>query len=173
MTMSPILSSAQIDFSLLQVLVVEDSAGSRRLLEAMLRALKVKRVEVAQSGNEALDLLERFTPDLIITDWHMRPMDGLSMVRNIRRTLEEPTRYLPIIMVTGRAAPEDVKSARDSGANMLLVKPITVAGLAEKIGVLAEEDLQFVEAPRYVGPDRRKQGSPWRAKDSERRKRWI
>jgi len=69
--------------------------------------------------------------DLVITDWNMPEMDGLTFVKAIRAKPEYQD--LPILMVTTEAAKEDILTALRSGVNNYIVKPFTPETLQEKV----------------------------------------
>ncbi len=169
MNQHSLIAGARYDFSELDVLVAEDNARMRRIFGTMLNGLGVETVRLAKSGNEALEILSAATPDLVLADWHMRPMDGLTLARNIRQS-DDRIRFIPIIMAAGRVDQKEVTQSRDAGVNVLLLKPVSVSALAEKIAFLVEDETSFVAAPKYFGPDRRRRKKGYLPPDGERRK---
>ena len=73
----------------LKVLVVDDSALMRRHLSELLREDPSIEVEVANNGKQALEALERFSPDVITLDINMPEMDGVQMTKIIRDLYKE------------------------------------------------------------------------------------
>ena len=69
---------------LLSILIVEDVAPMRQLLMAILSALGVGTILSAASGDEGFDIFCNETPDIVITDWHMEPGDGIELTQKIR-----------------------------------------------------------------------------------------
>ncbi|MEM8602573.1 MAG: response regulator, partial [Cyanobacteria bacterium P01_H01_bin.121] len=85
----------------LLVLVAEDDLGTRVSIQDYLQQLGYT-VVTAADGQQALDALNRFHPQLVITDVKMPKLDGYSLIRQIR---QEPTlRLLPVIFLTARDA---------------------------------------------------------------------
>ena len=110
------------------LLVVDDDATNRDLLTQRLERKGYHVVE-AESGPVALDLIEREPIDLVLLDVMMPEMDGLQVLRVIRRT--RPALDLPVVMVTALAESSDVVRALEAGANDYITKPIDFAvGLA-------------------------------------------
>ena len=72
----------------------------RAIIRNILKELQVESIREAQDGTDALALLKDVPFDMIITDWNMKPMNGLQFVRSIRLSKDTPNRYIPIIMVT-------------------------------------------------------------------------
>lgn len=103
------------------VLIVEDNERNMRLMRLMLRPLDCHLHE-ATSGTEALTLLERVTPDLILMDIQLPDIDGLEITRRIR--LEEHLRATPIVALTAYAMPGDREMFLEAGCTDYVAKPI-------------------------------------------------
>jgi len=146
---------SRYDLAALNVLVVEDNANMQKLLGVMLRSLGITRIEHAESGKEALAILGTFEADIVITDWEMKPMNGLELTRELRTGKSSPNPYVSIIMVTGKTEMEHVIQARDAGINHLLTKPVSVKSLADRITALIDHPAPFVRTDTYFGPNRR------------------
>jgi two-component system, sensor histidine kinase and response regulator len=119
------------------VLIVEDSATSRELLETLLRSWSVPAVSVA-SAEEGLALIEQRNraggPDplgLVILDWMLPGMNGLDAAERIRA--REDTRSLPIIVISAYAGKEEEARCAELGINVFLRKPITASSLFDAI----------------------------------------
>jgi hypothetical protein len=82
-------------------------------------------------------------------------MDGYDFTRWLRRETPPPTRYTPVIMLTGHAAQSKVHKSRDCGASFVVTKPLTPSVLLQRILWLGADEREFVECATYVGPDRR------------------
>jgi two-component system chemotaxis response regulator CheY len=115
------------------VLVVDDSAMMRKIVIKNLKdcGYEVTVVE-AGDGKEGLQKFQAGGVDLILTDWNMPNMDGLGMVREIRKL--DPEKKVPIIMVTTEGSADKVKEAVLAGANNDLAKPFTPDRFKEKLG---------------------------------------
>lgn len=121
------------DISGLNVLVVDDCADSREILNRMLTSLGFL-VETLSSGIEALDRLKDDTKrekiDLVLMDWKMAKMDGIETSRKIRQELGLS---LPIIMMTAFAREVHKIEAERAGTNGFLTKPIFQSTLFDAI----------------------------------------
>jgi putative two-component system response regulator len=106
-----------------RVLVVDDTPIGRDLLAEVLR--KEHAVETACDGVEALEKAARFRPDVILLDLVMPRMGGLEVCRRLR--LDEQTRLLPILIITGTTDRERRLECIDAGANDFLNKPFDIA----------------------------------------------
>ncbi len=109
----------------LTVLLVEDDAVNRMVMEAVLRDIGVK-VLTAESGERALDLLERASIGLVLMDCQMPDMDGLTTTRRWRS--KEATRQrarVPVIALTGEAHSGARLACLDAGMDDYLTKPVS------------------------------------------------
>lgn len=100
------------------ILVVDDDRSSRQLLQALLSS--EYDVELAESGNDALQMLGELTPDLIVLDVEMPGLNGYETCRKIRETSD-----VPVIFVTGHTELEAQLEAFDAGANDIVHKPVS------------------------------------------------
>ena len=117
--------------SAMRVLVVDDQLTMRSLVRAGLKELGITDVHEAVDGEEAFKALTGRPVQLVVSDFNMPRLNGLSLLRMVRA--HEPTRTTAFIMLTGRADRELVQRAMQLGVNNFLVKPFTVATLREKI----------------------------------------
>lgn len=113
-----------------KVLVVEDEKDTRFILEKLLTRNNY-HVEMAVNGEEALDVLKRFEPKVILADWTMPVLDGIALC-NI---LKSDERYKSIfyIILTARSSLKDRVMGLDIGADDFLVKPIENQELLARI----------------------------------------
>jgi len=104
------------------LLVVEDIPDILNLLEATLK-FKGYRVVTARNGEEALEVIHKDRPDLIIADILMPKMDGFSMVHRLR--INPETRRIPVVFLSATyVAPEDKAFAMSLGATRFIEKPV-------------------------------------------------
>ena len=95
-------------------------------------------VAEASHGQAGIEALRRRSPDLVLTDLAMKPMDGLEFTRYVRNDQYSPNPFVPIIMITGHTEKHRVEAARDAGVTELLAKPITAANLFSRIAEIVE-----------------------------------
>ncbi len=114
----------------LHVLVVDDNATARDALSAMLQSFSFV-VTTASSGQEALDLLRQHSYDMVLMDWKMPDMDGLTTTRRIHgeTNLPAPT----VIMVSAFSREEVMKEAAGAGVGAYLLKPVNQSILFDTI----------------------------------------
>jgi chemotaxis protein histidine kinase CheA len=104
-----------------RILLVEDSELTRDMVEGVLREMGHDVAE-AVNGSEALALVERTVPDLVITDLEMPVMDGFGLIRALRARPE--TSQVPIVVLSTRGSEEDRAAAAELGADAYLVKSV-------------------------------------------------
>lgn len=109
-----------------KILIVEDSEVIQLLVQTILEE-KDYEFFVSNDGQEALDFLEKQTPDLIILDLMMPVMDGFKFLDE----LHEPN--CPILVLTARSDVESIRRVMASGASDYLVKPFISINLINKI----------------------------------------
>ena len=148
------------DFKKLSVLIVEDTAPMRKLMVSVLDTLGVGEVYSADNGEEGFDVFCRNNPDIVIADWEMEPMDGITLTSEIRNNTQSPNRMVPVVLVTGYSAMARVAEARDAGVTEFLVKPFSANDLSKRIAYVINKPRDFIDAPDYFGPDRRRRKDP-------------
>ena len=113
------------------IITVDDSSTMRRIIKNTLQKLGFETIIEAGNGVEALEVMSTNKVDMIVTDWNMPEMDGLTFVKAVRA--KDEYKDLPILMITTEAAKEDILTALRSGVNNYVVKPFTPETLQEKV----------------------------------------
>jgi two-component system chemotaxis response regulator CheY len=116
-----------------RVLVVEDSSAMRAYVRSALEASSTlgAGVEVteAESGFDALRLLPRGPYDLVITDINMPDINGLELLKFVRKSAHHQA--VPVLIISTQSSEKDKDRALALGADAFLAKPFTAEGLAE------------------------------------------
>jgi two-component system chemotaxis response regulator CheY len=117
---------ASIDFGM-PVLIVDDYKTMLRIIRNLLKQLGFENIEEASDGNQALKKLRDTRYGLVISDWNMRPMMGMELLRQVRSDahLDE----VPFVMIAAENKAENANAARRAGANAYLVKPFNAVTL--------------------------------------------
>ena len=87
----------------------------------------------AQTGDQALALVEKLSPDLVVTDIRMPVMDGYAAVRLIRNTMHSDAKNIPIFALTADAFSDDIEKCLQAGMNGCLTKPIDLAKILKAL----------------------------------------
>ncbi len=119
-------------FPSLRILVAEDNVVNQKVASALLERMGC-HVYVANNGIEALDLLQRFTVDLIFMDMQMPEMNGIEATRELRNSKHDHFRKVPIIALTANATAKDKAICFEAGMNDFLPKPFKPEALREML----------------------------------------
>ena len=118
----------------MHALIVDDSTTIRMILKAHLKKLGFEVTE-AINGRDALDrLTEAGRFDLVMVDWNMPEMDGISFIKAVRA--QASYAGLPMMMVTTNTERDQVAIALDAGADEYIMKPFTGDMIREKLELL-------------------------------------
>lgn len=120
----------------LKVLIVDDSAVMRKIVERALRQGGLDLGEVLEAGNgaEALIAVRKGGLDLILSDINMPVMDGLEFLRNL--AAENLAKGVPVVMITTEGSESRVVEALSAGARGYLRKPFTPEQVKERVAPL-------------------------------------
>lgn len=127
-------------FSAQRVLYCDDDPALQQLMTVILDDLGVKAVETASDGRELLHKALKFKPNLVITDWHMSPMDGLQLLRYIRQGNSAIDTNCPIIFLSTVKTVNKIEQVVGEGVARFLVKPFNKASIARAIYQIASTD---------------------------------
>jgi CheY-like chemotaxis protein len=122
----------------IRVVVVDDDADTRNLLSVFLQHCGAQPT-VVSNGQEALEVIKKQRPDLLISDLAMPQMDGYELMEKVQ-DLEEEIGPLPSIACSAYARAEDRARTREAGFRALVPKPVDLDQLATTI-------LQVVNLP--------------------------
>ena len=117
------------------ILLVDDEPANLILLQRTLQKAGYQHIRSASHPQDALELVTKAVPDLILTDYHMPHRDGLSLIAELRVTVA-PTVFLPIILLTGDLSPDLEQRALTAGANDFLRKPINATQVQLRVSNL-------------------------------------
>ncbi len=133
-----------------RVLIVEDEAAQAELLRYNLDREGFETITVSD-GDEAMFAVEEYQPDLVILDWMLPGMSGISVCQRLRNRTD--TRTLPIIMVTARGEELDRIRGFDNGADDYVVKPFSPSELLARIRAVLRRSRPALSDERLVCGD--------------------
>ena len=143
-------------FENISILVVEDNKPMFELIKGLLETFGVVDVDGAANGEDGFQQFCKKNHDIVLADWMMEPIDGISLTRMIRNEERSPNHFVPIVLITGFSEKQRVLEARDAGVTEFLVKPFNARDLYRRIVQIIERPRQFVRSPDFFGPDRRR-----------------
>jgi len=124
-----------------RILVVDDEKDIRNLLRQVLEHAGYQ-VETAANGREALEMVERSLPDLMLLDIMMPELDGWEVCRQVKS--KQKTKHLPVILLTVRNQPLDkIVGTEVVGADDYITKPFDLDDLLARV----EQRLKAASAP--------------------------
>ena len=131
---------------MLKILIAEDDRELRQLFSHVLtkNGYAVKGVA---NGREALDAMDAYYFDLIISDIMMPVMDGYELVRQLR----EAGSTIPVLMITAKDAFDDMRLGFQSGTDDYMVKPVNVNEMVLRVGALLRRAQMINERRQVIG----------------------
>jgi DNA-binding response OmpR family regulator len=127
------------------LLIVEDDPDIRKLLDTTL-TFKGYRVATAPNGKDALDVVQKELPVIVIADIMMPHLDGFGLIHRLR--IDPRTRNIPVVFITATyVAPEDKEFALNIGATRFIQKPVDLEMFLKTISDVLESSKPIVSKP--------------------------
>ena len=134
---------------LAKILIVEDDATIRTLLEMALMGAGFKEVKSAARGDDGLSEAKRWKPDLVLLDLMLPGLDGFTVARRIRET--DGLSATRIIMLTARTQNEDIVRGLEAGADDYVTKPFDRKVLLARVRAVLRRGLPVTEGVEFDG----------------------
>lgn len=116
--------------SLRTILIVEDEPDTAEMFAEMMK-LSGYRVLKSFGGSAAMHLLMQEKPDALVLDIMMPDVSGLEVLRFVRR--EPRLEAMPVIIISAKSLPSDIKDGMDAGASLYLTKPVSFTDFKQAI----------------------------------------
>ena len=116
-----------------RILLVEDNPDQVRLVRFSLEAYPKYQLEVAMTGKEALEMATTNLFDVIFLDYRLPDINGLDILRHLRKIYEKTGNYVPIIMITGEGSEEIAIESIHNGAFDYIVKSVNYYSLIPQV----------------------------------------
>lgn len=116
-----------------KILVVDDDEVMRTFVVNSLRRLGLQSIETALDGASALRAMMSFRPDVVLTDIHMKPMNGLQFVQQLRGHANPMVNQMKVIFMSADASAATLQEAMPLGVFGYIVKPPRLETLKAKI----------------------------------------
>jgi PleD family two-component response regulator len=134
-----------------EILYVDGDSQRRDALRRLLLSLGAARVQVAESGKDAINVVLGTPCNLVIAEYRITPTDGIHLVREIRKVSNYPRALVPVLMVSDPISSDSIAAAFEAGANHFLIRPLHAAKLYERTAWALGDSRPFVvKDGRYV-----------------------
>lgn len=149
-------------FEDVSLVVVDANRDIRSSIRASLRLEGFGEVRDTHKVARAKEWVEESPPDLLVADAHFFESESEScgLFREIRHQVLGANPFIPMIAVAAAGLPPQMRKVIDSGVDHIVVKPVTISELLDRIQALVEKRKPFVVTCDYIGPDRRKEPRP-------------
>jgi CheY-like chemotaxis protein len=146
--------SDKLNYSFINILLVEDNPGDIRLTKEVLKEGKIRNnLSVVMDGEEALQFLnksgqyaEAFTPDIILLDLNLPKKDGREVLSEVKKN--ERLKRIPVIVLTTSDAAQDIKNMYEHHANCYITKPVDFNQFIDVIRSIENFWLTIVKLPK-------------------------
>lgn len=155
-----IVAQGRFNFDQVRVLLGESNAELRRGLRVALTEHGFRQILDAGSVRVAREALQAGVIDVMICDIAMSDGDICEIAHKVRHHALGPNPFVVIILLASAPEPDRVRRIIDAGVDSVLLKPLTIGSLLERIDNLIYGRKRFVVTTDYVGPDRRKGPRP-------------
>lgn len=146
---------SNLDFGNVEIFIVDGDLSSRQGVRHILFNAGCRNIRVGDDGKEFIEVLNQFSPDLIVTELRLPDGAATGLIRKVRNGELGHNPFVPIIlMVVEDEDPKALRVALDCGIDDIVPKPISNASLMARINRVIEKRRPFVVTDDYVGPKR-------------------
>ena len=149
------MQNEDINLAELSFLIADPNPYSCAITHSILRGFGCNRVTDVRTAKGAITVLLEQKVDMLIVDPQLPPYGGLPFIKSMRQNPNNPFRTLPVLVVTGDTRVSKMNEARDCGANLVVMKPMSPSSLYVRIVWLVFNPRKFINVESYCGPDRR------------------
>lgn len=115
----------------INILIVDDYKTMLRIIHSLLTQLGFNNIDEASDGSMAIRMIKEKKYELIISDWNMKPMTGIELLKNVRAN--ETIKNIPFLMITAESKIENIMAAKQAGVSNYIVKPFNAETLKTKL----------------------------------------
>ncbi len=144
------------DDSAIEIYLGEAELEIRRLIRSALRDFNLDTLQDFEECGSLRKAISEGNPDLIIVDSDLAGGDACELIQLIRHQNLGKNPFVPIVVTTWQNTAERVRQLIDSGADGLLIKPVSISAIHSHLDLILNNRKPFVVTSRYIGPDRRK-----------------
>lgn len=147
--------NGKLDGPPVEIYLGDEQGEIRRLLRSALRDLRLHINEDYVECDPLREAVQDGNPDLIIVDAELAGGDACGLVRAIRQDGLGANPFIAIIVTSWESSAERVRQLIDSGADGLLLKPVSISAIQNHINLIIHKRRPFIVTSSYIGPDRR------------------
>lgn len=144
------------DFSQVDAAIIDSQLNTARVFRDVLVRMSFRRIELFDSVKSAIGLLTAGTPDVILVDADGEDTEAFRFIRALRNEPNVPNPFSCLIVTTWAPTPALLTRVTNTGADDLLLKPVSPKQVQDRVASLIELRKGFVVTADYTGPDRRK-----------------
>lgn len=144
------MRNTAINLSSMSFLLADANPFSLSIAHSILRGFGAVKVTEVRDAHSALEVLVEHRPDMMLCDGNLPPVGGISFIKFIRAQATNPFRALPILATTSDTRVSNIKKTRDSGANMVIAKPMSPAVLHDRLIWVVFNPRKFVDTQPYT-----------------------
>jgi CheY-like chemotaxis protein len=129
----------------LDVVLVEPSKSMQTIMRSVLLAIKVSRVRIFDSANDALRSMHSKHPHVLLTDLQVGDVTGIDLIKLIRRPDLDPLCHVPVVVITGNASRATLSKAIEAGAHHIMAKPVSPSAIQKILTWLTQDNRMLEE----------------------------
>ena len=145
----------EINFSQVKFLLLDDHAAGSKILIQIVRGLGASKFVHCTTIAEAQKCVEQNELHLVLINANLKDAGIYDFINWLRRYEHPPNCFASVVLIAGHTPKSNVERARDSGANIILAKPVSPLSVLERLIWTARDKRNYVKSETYVGPDRR------------------
>ncbi|WP_417317441.1 response regulator [Emcibacter sp.] len=151
-----------------KVLLVDDDVYLSKIIKSVLDILEVGSVTHVKSVKAGIELFDSKYYDCVIVDCLKNGGKGFELIQAVRGGSDDAKIRTPVILCTAFTEQQNIYRARDMGVNEILAKPVSPDQILLKLNCALYRQREFVQAPGYVGPCRRRRQIDWEGREDRR-----
>jgi CheY-like chemotaxis protein/HPt (histidine-containing phosphotransfer) domain-containing protein len=124
----------KVSKSLSSILYIDDDKDIHPLIKSYLKSDEIENVKICSSGEEAMEVIKEYSPDMVILDVFMPGMDGPSFIKIIKNHKQfEELKNIPFVFITGNTNLDEIEQYKLLGATDVITKPLNFKKLPERL----------------------------------------
>ena len=148
-------AKAKFEWGRYSILIVEDDESIRDVLRELLEGVAPAAIRTAADGDAALNILDSFPADIVLTEGNLTGMDSLDFLRAIRNKKTSPNADVLVVVMASMAENQRLQRMCGIGIEAFIKKPVSNEIVLKRLVSTLSSPRRFVSSLGYFGPDRR------------------